>query len=76
MTISDAVRRATQRRLTGREEELGEDAEKTAPGRSADQLRGHLGDDILAVLMQGADWPQMACQLVGLQQAGIDLGMC
>ncbi|MER6251923.1 hypothetical protein ABT224_11200 [Streptomyces sp. NPDC001584] len=75
MTITDAVRRATQKRLTGREEELGEDAEKMAPGWSADQLRGHLGDDILAVLMQGADWPQMARQLVGLQQAGVDLGV-
>ncbi|MFF3089983.1 hypothetical protein ACFVRB_33845 [Streptomyces nojiriensis] len=46
-----------------------------APGWSADQLRGVLGDDILAVLMQGADWPQMARQLVGLQQAGVDLGV-
>ncbi|WP_158943673.1 hypothetical protein [Streptomyces sp. NRRL S-378] len=34
MTISDAVRRAAQRR-TGREEELGEDAEAMAPGWSA-----------------------------------------
>ncbi|MFD6969299.1 hypothetical protein [Streptomyces sp. NPDC059979] len=66
MAISDAVRRATQKRLTGREEELGEDAEKMVPGWSAGQLRGHLGDDVLAVLMQGADWPQRARQLVGL----------
>ncbi|MFB7900632.1 hypothetical protein ACFC1B_30500, partial [Streptomyces xiamenensis] len=75
LAISDAVRRAAQKRLTGREEELGEDAEKMAPGWSADQLRGHLGDDILAVLMQDTDWPQMARQLVGLQQAGVDLGV-
>ncbi|MFB6864252.1 hypothetical protein ACFCV6_25340 [Streptomyces virginiae] len=75
LAISDAVRRAAQRRLTGREEELGEDAERMAPGWSADQLRGHLGDDVLAVLMQGTDWPQMARQLVGLQQAGVDLGV-
>nr|WSX47525.1 hypothetical protein OG409_00075 [Streptomyces sp. NBC_00974]WSX54331.1 hypothetical protein OG409_38835 [Streptomyces sp. NBC_00974] len=74
MTITDAVRRATQKRLTGKEEELSEDAEKMAPGWSADQLRGVLGDDILAELMQGADWPMMARQLVGLQQAGVDLG--
>ncbi|MCX4547163.1 hypothetical protein [Streptomyces sp. NBC_01565] len=74
MTITDAVRRATQKRLTGKEEELSEDAEKMAPGWSADQLRGVLGDDILAELMQGADWPVMARQLVGLQQAGVDLG--
>ncbi|GGZ89525.1 hypothetical protein GCM10010371_57530 [Streptomyces subrutilus] len=74
MTINDAIRRATQKRLTGKEEELSEDAEKMAPGWSADQLRGVLGDDILAELMQGADWPQLARQLVGLQQAGVDLG--
>ncbi|MGW4510116.1 hypothetical protein ACWENO_36310 [Streptomyces sp. NPDC004436] len=75
LAISDAVRRAAQKRLTGREEELGEDAEKMAPGWSADQLRGHLGDDVLAVLIQDTDWPQMARQLVGLQQAGVDLGV-
>ncbi|MET9470218.1 hypothetical protein ABZY44_36585 [Streptomyces sp. NPDC006544] len=74
MTITDAVRRAVQKRLTGKEEELGEDAAKMAPGWSADQLRGVLGDDILAELMQGEDWPVMARQLVGLQQAGVDLG--
>ncbi|GGS29794.1 hypothetical protein Snoj_26340 [Streptomyces nojiriensis] len=44
------------------------------PSWSADQLRGHLGDDILAELMQGADWPQSACQLA-LQQAGVDLSV-
>ncbi|MEU4730729.1 hypothetical protein [Streptomyces sp. NPDC023588] len=75
MTINDAVRRATQKRLTGREEELSEDASKMAPGWSADQLRGVIGDDILTVLMEGADWPVMARQLVGLQQAGVDLGV-
>lgn len=62
MTITDAVRRAVQKRITGKEEELSEDAEKMAPGWSADQLRGVLGDDILAELMAGADWPVMACQ--------------
>ncbi|WP_328965524.1 hypothetical protein [Streptomyces virginiae] len=46
-----------------------------APSWSADQLRRHLGDDVLAVLMQDADWPQMARQLVGLQRAGVDLGV-
>ncbi|MFE5680714.1 hypothetical protein ACFQ7B_40515 [Streptomyces erythrochromogenes] len=66
-------RRAAQKRLTGREEELGENAGKMAPGWSADQLRGHLGNDVLAVLMQDTDWPRMARQPVGLQQAGVDL---
>ncbi|WP_051781852.1 MULTISPECIES: hypothetical protein [unclassified Streptomyces] len=74
MTITDAVRRAARKRITGKEEELGEDAERMAPGWSADQLRGVIGDDILAELMQGADWPQPARRLVGLQRAGVDLG--
>ncbi|MFJ4865564.1 hypothetical protein [Streptomyces sp. NPDC088748] len=73
--VSDVVRRATHKRLTGREVELGEDADAMAPGWSADQLRGHLGDDVLAALKQGADWPQMARQLVGLLQVGVDLGV-
>ncbi|WP_329094717.1 hypothetical protein [Streptomyces sp. NBC_01439] len=68
LTISAAVRRAAQKRLTGREEELGEDAGKMAPGWSADQLRGHLGDDVMAVLMRDTDWPQMARHLVGTLQ--------
>lgn len=33
MAISDAVRRAAEKHLTSREEELGEDAEKTGAGR-------------------------------------------
>ncbi|MEU9039364.1 hypothetical protein AB0D45_31270 [Streptomyces sp. NPDC048352] len=76
LAITDAVRRATQKRITGREEELGEDAAKVAPGWSTDQLRGVLGDDILAELMAGADWPQLARQLVGLQQAGVEWSRC
>nr|WP_324290857.1 hypothetical protein [Streptomyces sp. H27-S2] len=46
-----------------------------APGWSANQLRGVLGEDVRAELMAGADWPVMARQLVGLQQAGVDLGV-
>ncbi|MFJ7209431.1 hypothetical protein ACIQWR_38600 [Streptomyces sp. NPDC098789] len=44
------------------------------PGWSANQLRGVFDDDALAELMAGADWPQLARQLGGLQQAGVDLG--
>ncbi|MEV7594088.1 hypothetical protein AB0O42_27870 [Streptomyces sp. NPDC089922] len=74
MTINDAIRRVTQKRLTGKEEELGEVAERMVPGWSESWLRGHLGDDILAVLMEGVDWPQLSRRLVGLQQAGVDPG--
>ncbi|WP_328923620.1 hypothetical protein OG429_02600 [Streptomyces sp. NBC_00190] len=55
MTVTDAVRHATQKRLNGKEEELGEDAEKVVPGWSADQLRGTLDADVLTELMKGAD---------------------
>ncbi|MFE1877031.1 hypothetical protein ACFW9N_40310 [Streptomyces sp. NPDC059496] len=37
--------------------EDGEDGEKTAPGRSAGQLSGHFGGEVLAVLMRGEDRP-------------------
>ncbi|MER5966780.1 hypothetical protein [Streptomyces sp. NPDC002057] len=73
MTITDAVRRATQKRLTGKEEELSQDAQQMAPSWAADQLRGALQNDVLAELMNGADWPVMARQLVALHQAGVDL---
>ncbi|MFI5642371.1 hypothetical protein ACIA8H_33870 [Streptomyces goshikiensis] len=43
MTINDAVRRATQKRITGKEEELSEDASKMAPGWAAHLAR--LGTD-------------------------------
>ncbi|MET8756237.1 hypothetical protein ABZW32_40050 [Streptomyces sp. NPDC004667] len=72
MAISDAVRRATQKRLTGKDEGIGEDAEQMAPGWSADQLCGVLGEDVLAELMEGDHWTAMARQLVRHQQAGVD----
>ncbi|MEV6683435.1 hypothetical protein AB0N09_42300 [Streptomyces erythrochromogenes] len=37
LSVSVAVRRAARNRLIGREEQLGEDAERMAPGWSADQ---------------------------------------
>ncbi|MFI5982490.1 hypothetical protein ACIBEA_16635 [Streptomyces sp. NPDC051555] len=74
MTIADAVRRATRKRLMGKEGGARRGRGHDGPGWSADQLRGVLGDDILAALMRGADWPQLARQLVGLQQSGVDLG--
>ncbi|MFD6115269.1 hypothetical protein ACFWG0_34960 [Streptomyces yangpuensis] len=44
---------------------LGEDAERM--GR-AGRLRGHLGEDVLAVLMRDTGWSQVARQLVGALQ--------
>lgn len=75
LTIADVVRRATQKHHRGTEQELGQDAEKLAPGWSADQLRGVLPDAILQSLIGGADWPVTARQLVSLQQAGVDMNV-
>ncbi|SCD43474.1 hypothetical protein [Streptomyces sp. PpalLS-921] len=73
LTISDAVRRAAQKRHQGQEQENGPDAEKLAEGWSAEQLRSVLPQDALHDLMADADWPLMARQLAGLQHAGVDL---
>lgn len=75
LTIADAVRRAAQKRLQGQEQNLGREAEKLAEGWSAEQLRTTLPEGALHDLMAGADWPVMARQLAGLQQAGVDLGV-
>ncbi|MER7316587.1 hypothetical protein [Streptomyces halstedii] len=73
LTISDAVRRAAQKRHQGQEQEIGPDAEKLAEGWSAEQLRSVLPQGALHDLMADADWPLMARQLAGLQHAGVDL---
>ncbi|WP_030766729.1 MULTISPECIES: hypothetical protein [unclassified Streptomyces] len=72
MAIADAVP-APPRSASSAPRRNSARAEKTAPGWSADRLRGVLGDDIRAVLMPGADWPAMARGLVGLQRGGVDL---
>ncbi|MFI1586908.1 hypothetical protein ACH4WW_03135 [Streptomyces halstedii] len=73
LRISDAVRRAAQKRHQGQEQEIGPDAEKLAEGWSAEQLRSVLPQGALHDLMADADWPLMARQLAGLQHAGVDL---
>ncbi|MEV0981851.1 hypothetical protein [Streptomyces sp. NPDC049915] len=72
-TIADAIRRHHQRQMKGSEQPLPPEAEATreAGKRVQDQLPPHLA----AALMQGADWPQMAQQLLALQQAGVDLSV-
>ncbi|MCY0937344.1 hypothetical protein [Streptomyces sp. H34-S4] len=73
LTLTDAVRRAAQKHRLGKEEELGEDAANLAPGWAEARLRPVLDAGVLSDLMAGADWPQMARQLVSLQQAGVDM---
>jgi hypothetical protein len=70
MAIVDAVRRRQQKRA-GKEDELP-DAEKSAT-QASEEVRKFLPDDIAAALLEGADWPQLAQQLMALKRAGVDL---
>ncbi|MFJ6889900.1 hypothetical protein ACIQRC_34345 [Streptomyces californicus] len=70
MAIADAVRRQQQRKA-GKEDELP-DAEKSAVEASA-EVKKFLPDDIATALLEGADWPLLAQQLMALKSAGVDL---
>lgn len=70
MAIANAVRRQQQKRA-GKEDELP-DAEKAAVEVS-EEVKRFLPDDIATVLLEGADWPQLAQQLMALKRAGVDL---
>ncbi|MEU8434150.1 hypothetical protein AB0F18_14760 [Streptomyces sp. NPDC029216] len=71
MAIADAVRRQQQRRKKGVEEELPP-AEQAKDDAKA-ELKDLLPSDISAALLDGADWPQVAQQLMALKRAGVDL---
>ncbi|MET8859630.1 hypothetical protein [Streptomyces sp. NPDC004579] len=72
MAVADAVRRQQQRRRLGREEDLP--PADQAVSEVAASVENLVSADISTALMAGADWPQMAQQLVALRQAGVDLG--
>ncbi|MER6723349.1 hypothetical protein [Streptomyces halstedii] len=70
MAIADAVRRHQQKKA-GKEEELPP-AEK-ATVEASEEVKKFLPPDISVALMEGADWPQLAQQLMALRNAGVDL---
>ncbi|WP_331718685.1 hypothetical protein [Streptomyces sp. NBC_00212] len=70
MAIADAVRRQQQKKA-GKEDELP-DAEKSA-AEASEEVKKLLPSDISAALLEGADWPQLAQQLMALKRAGVDL---
>ncbi|MEU0287481.1 hypothetical protein [Streptomyces sp. NPDC006147] len=70
MAIADAVRRQQQKRA-GKEDELA-DAEKES-AQASEEVKKFIPDDIAAALLEGADWPQIAQQLMALKRAGVDL---
>ncbi|MDG9728436.1 hypothetical protein [Streptomyces sp. DH41] len=70
MAIADAVRRQQQKRA-GKEDELP-DAEKAA-AEASEEVKKFLPEDISTALLEGADWPQLAQQLMALKAAGVDL---
>ena len=70
LAIADAVRRAAQERAD-KEQPLPPADQSTA--EMAGMVKGIVPPDIATALMSGADWPQMAQQLMALQGAGVDL---
>ncbi|MFE0453096.1 hypothetical protein ACFW2D_17785 [Streptomyces sp. NPDC058914] len=72
MAVADAVRRQQQRRQKGKEEGLP--PAEQAVSEAAAEVTKLVPTDISTALMAGADWPQMAQQLVALRRAGVDLG--
>ncbi|MFF5338494.1 hypothetical protein [Streptomyces sp. NPDC013181] len=70
MAIADAVRRHQQKKA--RREAVLPPAE-TASVEAREELEKHLLPDIATALVQGADWPQLAQQLIALRDAGVDL---
>ncbi|MEU2899657.1 hypothetical protein ABZ690_07975 [Streptomyces sp. NPDC006967] len=68
MAIADAVRRQQQKRA-GKEDELPD----TEKAEASEEVKKFLPDDIATALLEGADWPQLAQQLMALKRAGVDL---
>ncbi|MFE7443803.1 hypothetical protein ACFU7X_25520 [Streptomyces chartreusis] len=71
MAIADAARRHQQRKQKGKEDDLPR-AEEAVNGVGKDVQR-LLPSDISTALMEEADWPQLAQQLLALRKAGVDL---
>ncbi|MBV6700300.1 hypothetical protein KV557_24875 [Kitasatospora aureofaciens] len=72
LMIADAVRRDAEKKA-GKEESKLPPADVAVP-EAAGELKTVMPPDITMALMSGADWPQMAQQLVALRRAGVDLG--
>jgi hypothetical protein len=70
LAIADAVRRSSQHKAGG--EQPLPPVDQAVP-EAAGELKGVLPQEIAMALMQGADWPRMAQQLVALRRAGVDL---
>ncbi|MER7048897.1 hypothetical protein [Streptomyces jumonjinensis] len=72
MAIADAVRRQQLKRAGKEEEDLPPVAESVA--EASGEVTKLLPPDISAALLTGADWPQIAQQMVALHRAGVDMG--
>ncbi|MFI0901904.1 hypothetical protein [Streptomyces sp. NPDC020983] len=71
MAIADAVRRQQQRQKGGAEEALPSAEESV--GEASGAVKKLLPPDIGAALLDVADWPQIAQQLMALRHAGVDV---
>ncbi|MGI5397804.1 hypothetical protein [Streptomyces sp. CA-251251] len=71
MAIADAARRHQQRRQKGKEDDLP--AAEEAVNEMGKDVKRLLPSDVSLALMEEADWPQLAQQLMALRHAGVDL---
>ncbi|MFJ6709257.1 MULTISPECIES: hypothetical protein [unclassified Streptomyces] len=71
MAIADAARRHQQRKQKGKEDDLP--AAEEAVNEVGKDVQRLLPSDISTALVEEADWPQLAQQLLALRKAGVDL---
>ncbi|MFE2561253.1 hypothetical protein ACFXGT_35640 [Streptomyces sp. NPDC059352] len=71
LAIADAVRRHQQRQKKGEEEALPPAGVAAVDAKR--ELKDLLPADISVALLKGADWSQLAQQLMALKRAGVDL---
>jgi hypothetical protein len=70
MAIADAVRRTAEKRAGGEKPLPSEAMSKSVAG----DVKHLLDPAIATALVDSADWPKMAQQLMALREAGVDLG--
>src|SRR5690606_8048589 len=71
MAIADATRRHQQRKQKGKEDDFP--AAEEAVHEIGKDVQRLLPSDVSTALMEEADWPQLAQQLLALRKAGVDL---
>lgn len=73
LAIADAVRRAAEERLSKSPADKPMPPPEQSAGAMSGVVQETLPSDIATALLGGADWPQMAQQLMALRHAGVEV---